>query len=80
MIDSVYFVVVTVTTIGYGDVVPITQTGKIFTMFFSFFGVAIAIYLLTKIGTSFFKKHVKKIEEEVKKEQKIKGEIILSPQ
>ena len=41
VLDSAYFVVVTVTTLGYGDVAPQTDTGKIFTMFFSFFDLAI---------------------------------------
>lgn len=79
MLDSAYFVVITVTTIGYGDLVPITNTGKIFTMFFSFFGVAMAFYFFSIIGGALFKKHVaKKVSEmkrEVKKEQEIKGEI-----
>lgn len=32
MIDSLYFIIVTMTTVGYGDIVPISTAGKIITM------------------------------------------------
>ena len=75
-LDALYFVVVTVTTIGYGDLVPQTMQGKIFTMFFAFFGVATAFYILSMISSSIFKKHVgaqvNKIKKDVKKEEEVK--------
>jgi len=40
-LDSVYFSVVSLTTVGYGDMTPITPAGKIFTIFFLIFGIAI---------------------------------------
>ena len=49
-LDSLYFGVMTVTMIGYGDIVPKTNIGKIFTMFFSFVGIAIVFYLFSAIG------------------------------
>jgi len=55
-LDSIYFTVVTVTTIGYGDIVPQTITGKIFTMFFSFFGIAMAFYFFSIIGKYVYKR------------------------
>ena len=55
-IDSMYFTVATVTTVGYGDVVPQTDAGKIFTMFFSFFGIGMAFYFFTSFGKYIYKK------------------------
>lgn len=79
LLDSFYFVVVTVTTIGYGDFHPITTEGKIFTIFFAFFGVATAFYILSQISKSIFKKHfgeeVGEIKKGVKKEEELKKEI-----
>jgi len=69
-LDSVYFVVVTITTIGYGDLVPQTNTGKVFTMFFSFFGIAMALYFLSLISSNVFKKHLTHKVGEIKKETK----------
>ncbi len=63
-LDSLYFTVVTLTTIGYGEIVPQTNLGKIFTMFFSFFGIAMVFYFFSVIGKYVFKKTFeKKLEE-----------------
>ncbi len=40
-IDSLYFSVVSLTTVGYGDVTPQTSAGKIFTMFYLIVGIGI---------------------------------------
>lgn len=58
-LDSVYFTVVTFTTIGYGDLVPITSSGKILTIFASFFGIAMVFYLISIIGSYFFERKLR---------------------
>jgi hypothetical protein len=40
-LDSFYFSTVTLTTIGYGDLVPHTAAGKLFTIFYVLAGVGI---------------------------------------
>lgn len=39
--DAIYWSIVSLTTIGYGDIYPITTIGKIITMITSIFGIAI---------------------------------------
>jgi voltage-gated potassium channel len=40
-IDSTYFSVITLTTVGYGDFSPQTDLGKIFTIFYVLTGIGI---------------------------------------
>ncbi|NOQ73885.1 MAG: two pore domain potassium channel family protein [Crocinitomix sp.] len=57
-IDSIYFSVITLTTVGYGDLSPQTDLGKIFTIFYVITGIGI---LFTFINT-FFQHRVDKIQ------------------
>jgi voltage-gated potassium channel len=45
LFDSLYFTIVTLTTIGYGDLTPKTDDGKLFTMVFALVGVFTLFYL-----------------------------------
>ncbi|MFH1630837.1 MAG: potassium channel family protein, partial [Candidatus Aenigmatarchaeota archaeon] len=60
-LDSFYFTGMTITTVGYGDFSPITDIGKIFTVFFAFAGVGIALFIVTSMAESYFAKQQKKI-------------------
>ncbi len=48
-LDSLYFVVITTTTIGYGDLAPTTSLSKLVTIYFAINGVAILLMLLDQI-------------------------------
>ena len=52
-LDALYFSAYTMTTVGYGDITPKTDIGKIFTIFYVFAGVAIALYGLSVIASHF---------------------------
>jgi voltage-gated potassium channel len=41
LVNAIYFCVVTLATVGYGDITPTTDTGKIFTVFYIIFGLAV---------------------------------------
>lgn len=48
-VDALYMTVITVSTVGYGDMVPIHTSGKIFTVFMVLGGVAYVMYMFSKI-------------------------------
>lgn len=48
-LDALYWTITTITTVGYGDIVPETPTGKIFAAGLILSGASIAIYALTEI-------------------------------
>jgi voltage-gated potassium channel Kch len=41
LIDAVYFCVVTLGTVGYGDITPKTDVGKLFTVFYIMVGLGV---------------------------------------
>ncbi len=45
-IDCLYFSVVTLTTVGYGDISPKTTGGKLFTIFYIILGLGIILYFI----------------------------------
>ncbi len=44
--DSLYFTTATMTTVGYGDLVPQTYYGKLFTIPLMWIGITIGFYLI----------------------------------
>ena len=50
VVDALYFSVVTLTTVGYGDMGPSTDASKIFTSLWSFFGVALIAALISIVS------------------------------
>lgn len=59
-IDSFYFSSVSLTTVGYGDLAPKTDIGKLFTVFYIFSGVGVILGFITSVAN---KAHEKSIFE-----------------
>jgi hypothetical protein len=45
--DAFYWATVTITTVGYGDIIPTTRSGKIFTMFYVILGCSYVAKAMT---------------------------------
>lgn len=71
MLDAVWWTVATVTTVGYGDIVPVTDTGKIVAIFFMFFGIGVLAIFLSVLGTQFYKRRFETEEREFTDYQKL---------
>jgi voltage-gated potassium channel len=49
-LDSLYFCVITLATVGYGDFAPQTNAGKIFTMLYIFLGIGLLVGVFTRLA------------------------------
>jgi hypothetical protein len=56
VLDALYLSVMTLTTVGYGDVKPVTAAGKIFTVLFVIMGIGILLAFLAAIATELQKR------------------------
>ena len=50
VVDALYFSVMTLTTIGYGDLHPTSDLSKIFTCFYAIVGIGVFVALITQIA------------------------------
>ncbi|HVO35348.1 MAG TPA: NAD-binding protein [Gemmatimonadales bacterium] len=55
LLDALYMTVITLTTVGYGEIIPMDNNpaGRIFTMFLILFGMGILVYFVSTV-TAFF--------------------------
>ena len=65
-IDSIYFSVITLTTVGYGDFSPQTDIGKIFTIFYIITGIGLMFSLINTL----YLYNAKKVEGNHRKKSK----------
>ena len=68
LLDALWWCVATVTTVGYGDVVPVTSLGRIVALVYMFFGIILITTTLAVISNTFYKKRFEKEETEKKKQ------------
>src|SRR5262245_49346752 len=51
-LDSLYFCVITLATVGYGDLTPTTAPGKIFTMVYIIFCIGLLVAFANKVAST----------------------------
>ena len=63
-LDAFYFCTVTLTTVGYGDIVPKTDAGKLFDMFYILIGIGIlATFAQLVVKNIYLRRQVKQSEK-----------------
>lgn len=60
-VNAIYFTITTVSTVGYGDIVPITQIAKIFTGVLIVSGLGVFLSAITVLSSDFVNNRVEKI-------------------
>ena len=77
-LDSLWWCVSTVTTVGYGDIVPVSNLGRIVAIFYMFFGISMVSLLFFVITNSFYKRRYDKVEIEKREQQlnQLKNELM----
>ena len=61
-LDAVWWTVATITTVGYGDVVPETTLGRIIGIVYMFFGVTMMAVTISIVGTKIYKRRFEQDE------------------
>ena len=69
-VDSIYFAIVTMATVGYGDIHPQSNAGKIFALILIFGGVGTFLGFIASITDVFLKRR-----EELFRQEKLNIEI-----
>ena len=63
VLDSLYFSVVTLSTVGYGDFTPVTSAGKLFTMVYMFFGLSIVAAFVSMLSKQRLVRHSQRVRD-----------------
>ena len=70
-LDALWWSVATITTVGYGDTIPVTDAGKIIAMIYMFSGIAILTIGISILGTVFYKKRFEGEQKEITHGQRL---------
>lgn len=63
VVDSLYFSVTTLLTIGFGDPAPTTDVGKLFTVLFAISGVGMFLAVINALGVAAVKSQARSFEQ-----------------
>ena len=73
LLESLYMTVITLSTVGFREVYPLSPTGKIFTMIVVIFGVGGAAYTASIVGKMIVEGEIRKVLGRRKMEKSLKG-------
>lgn len=65
LLSSLYFTVVTLSTVGYGDIVPISSAAKVFVIILIIVGLSIFLTAVTLLSSEIMNSRIKKLSGEI---------------
>ena len=71
-IDAFYMTVTTVSTVGFGEVKPFSQAGRLFVSFYILYNLVVVAYLVSVLSAFIFDGELRKIYKMIKTDQEIK--------
>lgn len=60
-VDALYMTAISITTVGYGEIRTLSETGRIFTIVVIFVGIGIVAYILGTVARTMVELHVRSI-------------------
>jgi voltage-gated potassium channel len=66
-LDSLYFCVMTLATVGYGDFTPTTAFGKVFTILYVFIGIGLLIAVFPRLADALLRAQREQMENSEEK-------------
>jgi uncharacterized membrane protein len=63
LLDAAFFAVVTISTVGYGELVPQTVLGKLFAMFYILVGLGVFVAAATAIADALLRRHAQERDD-----------------
>ncbi len=78
-LDAAYFTIVTMSTVGYGDILPITPLAKLFVMLLIVIGLSIFLSVVTVISGDFVNTRMERLSERISNAEKrrLRSHIVL---
>lgn len=73
LIDSFYFSVVTLATVGYGDIYPVTDIGKLFTAVYIVIGIGILIAFAEVFVKQVINQRIERINHYIARDDEMDG-------
>ena len=72
LIDAFYMTVTTVATVGFGEVQPFSQAGRLFVSFYILYNLVVVAYLISVMSAFIFDGELRKIYKMIRTDQEIK--------